>query len=464
MIASLYLHLEFKTGNSYLTAWDWRKMCKICLKKILYFPLLICTLCFFPLEPKAAAKVAVCRLNPHYLQDASDKPMVIIGFGNEEKNPSSVLDQLRGKISYQRAYVAAWNRLEDPNAYSFGRPWPMVNGKADMDTWNETYWANLRNYIESARDRGIIVGLTIWNGHFDLPGGKNGADSVWNAQYNVQGVQWVYNAKALAAFPNPRSTGSPAEKLVYYQRHWIDRLIVEIKHYPNVLIELNNEGADASETWWLFWAQYFKKAGDFVIAVNYEPGGAISDNTFSTTSLVDMKSYHGRTASDITMIRYKYKKVIVADADNACSNLNANRARRMAWRSFIRGGHWNDFVCSGTTFPDATKIGYYGKLLSFLKTRNIPFWKMTPNNKLVSSGLALAKIGAHYLIYTQASVRVDLSGASGTLNYEWYDPRTGNTVSSGTVQGGTTRSFPIPGQNDYVLSIASKAETTSNPS
>ena len=438
-------------------------MRKIRLNIILSFFLLIFSLCFLPLKSEAAGKVAVYGPNPHYLQDAAGNPVVIVGFGNKEKSPSSILDQLQGKISYQRVNVALWNRLEDPNAYKFGRPWPMVNGKADMDTWNETYWINLRNYIENARDRGIIVCLTIWDGHSDLPGGRNGADSVWNVQYNVQGVQWVYNANALTAFQNPQSTGGSFEKLVYYQRHWIDRLIREIKNYPNVLIELNNENAVASEDWWLFWAQYFKKGGDFVIAVNYEPGGAISDTTFSTTPLVDMKSYHGRIDRDITTTRYNYNKVIVADADNTCSNLDANRARGMAWGSFVRGGHWNDFVCPGTMFPDATKIGYYGKLLSFVKTRNIPFWQMTPNNGLVSSGFALAKTGAYYLVYTQTSVNVDLSDTTGILNYEWYDPRTGNAASSGQVQGGATRSFTIPSQNDYVLWITSSAIETLPP-
>ena len=122
----------------------------------------------FPVAAQGTGRVAVYASNPRYLQDASGKPVFILGAGNEGRNEAAILDQLRNKISYQRAYVALWGRKHDPNAYDGGRPWPMVGGKADMDVWNEMFWANLRNYIESARDGGIIIGLTIWDGHYDF--------------------------------------------------------------------------------------------------------------------------------------------------------------------------------------------------------------------------------------------------------------------------------------------------------
>ena len=425
---------------------------------VIFFPrfilaaMLACGVWFAPAPSGAMDTVAVYGPNPHYLQDARGRPVVLIGFGNAMKNPPEILDQLKGKITYQRASFASWDRLEDPDAYAFGRPWPMVNGKADMDTWNETFWRNLHRYIDSARDRGIIVGLTIWDGHVDLPGGKYGSDSVWNAQYNLQGVQWAYNAAALQAFPHPRRSGGSAEKLTYYQRRLIDRLIAEIQGCPNVLIELNNEDAHASRDWWLYWARLFK-GGGLVVAVNYEPG-AIADAQLAATSTVDMKSYHARSDEEITAARYAYNKVIVADADNTCENLEAQKARGIAWRSVLRGGQWNDFVCHETTpFPDSIKIEYYRNLLDFLKTRAVPFWQMTPNAAVASSGLALVRAGTYYLIYAEQNVSVDLTGAAVDLHYEWYDPRTGTTVDTGMAQGGVRQNFTLPGQGDYVLWI-----------
>lgn len=413
---------------------------------------------------QGTGQTAVYLANRRYLQDAVGNPFVIIGFGNEVKNDASILDQLKGKINYQRAYAVWWGRQQDPNAYYGGRPWLMVGDKADMDAWNEIFWVNLRNYIENARNRGIIVGLTIWDGHSDLPGGKFGSDSIWNSQYNLQSIQWAYDSSALVKFPNPNPKSSNArERLVYYQRRWIDRLIEEIKGYPNVIIELDNETDQASENWFLWWADYFIQKGNFVIATTWNSRYTISDATFSKDSRLHMKSYHERSDDEITPARLSWNKVIVADADNNCSNLDANSARMIAWKSFIKGGHWNDFVCYGESFPHSVKIQFYGHLLNFIKTRSVPFVEMVPSTNLVSAGHALAKPGLYYLAYVESNINLDLTAAVGVLEYEWYNPRTGATVGSGQAQGGGVRTFSPPGAGDFVLWIRKATSVTVNP-
>jgi len=400
---------------------------------------------------QGTGRVAVYGPNPRYLQDAEGRPFVIIGFGREERPERSVLDQLKGKINYQRVYAAWWHRNDHPDQYCCGRPWVMVRGNADMNVWNETYWSNLHDYLRNARERDIVVGLTIWDGHSWLPGGKFGDEAVWNSQYNVQGVQWAYDYAALVNFPNPQPTGGYSERLVYHQRRWVDRLIGEIKAYPNILIELDNETDHASESWFLWWADYFIQKGDFVIATTWNSKYTISDETFSRDPRLNMKSYHSRTDEAITTARLSWNKVIVADADNKCSNLNATIARKIAWRSFIKGGHWNDFVCGATAFPDSTKIRYYGHLLNFIKTRSVPFAEMSPNNSLVSNGNLLSKLGRYYLAYIEGKVNLDLRAVPGILHFEWYNPRTGNDAGSGRIQGGTVRTFSPPSSGDFVL-------------
>jgi hypothetical protein len=409
----------------------------------------------------ATGKVAIYAPNPRYLQDANGNPIVLIGFGNEVKNPAAVLDQLAGKINYQRAYVTWFHTTGSTGEYERGTPFPKNGALWDLAAWDATFWSNLHDYISKARERGIIVGLTIWDGHSALPGGKFGDQSLWNSDKNVQGIQWAYDDDALANFPNPNPASSNAqERLVYYQRRWIDRLINEVKDYPNVIIELDNETDQASEEWWLWWADYFINKGDFVIATTWNDQYTISDSTFSTDPRLHMKSYHTRSDTIITSERYVWNKVIVADADDSCSNLDATNARKIAWQSFLRGGHWNDFVCFGELFPDSVKIDYYGKLLDFLKTGNVPFWEMAPANNLVTSGFALAKTGSHYLIYLPAggSTTVDLSVASGTLDVEWYNPRTGEVTPAGTTTGGSNQNFTAPFSGDAVLHIGTESE------
>lgn len=438
------------------------------------FLLAWCSFPFFGLQsassaqtsPQGTGRLAVYAQNPHYLQDANGKPMFLLGYNDSWlRQKPATLDQLNGKVNYLRTAYAGNNEEYHrvfPDPYLVGEPVVQrANGLWDFDTWDETFWANLHDYLRNTRDRGFIVGFVIWDGHWSLPGGAAGAASIWNSNRNVQGIQWAYDENALVNFPNPNpASNNPRERLVYYQRRWIDRLITEASLYPHVLIELNNEDSSASENWWLWWAQYFKERGGFVVAMNEESSGsigAVSDTTFASTPWLDMKSYHSRSDAWITPTRLSFNKVIVADADNSDADLDATSARQIAWRSLLRGGHWNDYMesTSGGSFPNAQKIDYYGKLLNFLAMRNVPFWQMAPDGSLASSGFGLVRPGTNYLVYAESNVTVNLSGASGTLNYEWYDPRTGATAASGQVQGGAVRAFTLPGLGDFVLWVSS---------
>jgi len=398
--------------------------------------------------------VGVYGSNRRYLQHANGEPFVLIGFGNEGRNSPAVIAQLAGKINYQRAYAASWNQSRSANEYALGRPWPDVNGQSDMSVWNETYWNNLRDYLVHTRDAGITVGLTLWDGHSDLPGGASGSQSTWNAALNLQGIQWAYDVTALNQYPNPRANGGAAERLVFYQRRWIDRLLVEIERYPNVVIELDNETDQAPVAWWLWWADYIRSKQPLVIATTWNASATIPDDVFSSDPRLDMKSYHDRSDVSLTPERYGWNKVIVADADNSCSDLDADTARGVAWQSVLRGGQWNDFVCLDTSgFPDLAKVGYYGILLDFLQTRNVRPWIMAPHDELVNGARCMALPGAFYLVYTSTSVTVDLTSMSGTGTWEWFDPRTGTTTQSGQVAGGAPRTFSLPSAGDYVLWI-----------
>jgi hypothetical protein len=69
----------------------------------------------------------------------------------------------------------------------------------------------------------------------------------------------------------------------------------------------------------------------------------------------------------------------------------------------------------------------------------------------------LIAFGITYLVYAEKDVKVDLTEAHGTLDYQWFDPRTGKTVASGTVAGCADHTFTIPvSTHDYILWINSK--------
>ena len=96
-----------------------------------------------------------------------------------------------------------------------------------------------------------------------------------------------------------------------------------------------------------------------------------------------------------------------------------------------------------------------GRLVSFMEGFDLT--NLAPHDNLIRSGNAYASadIGNIYLAYLPSggSVGIDLSGASGTLQYQWYNPRNGQYSTTSNVQGGATRSFTAPDSSDWALSI-----------
>ena len=68
----------------------------------------------------------------------------------------------------------------------------------------------------------------------------------------------------------------------------------------------------------------------------------------------------------------------------------------------------------------------------------------------------LADPGWEYVVYFQhgGTVTLDLLEATGTLHYDWFNPRTGQFVRKITMSGGGFKTFNAPDTNDWVLYLS----------
>lgn len=117
--------------------------------------------------------------------------------------------------------------------------------------------------------------------------------------------------------------------------------------------------------------------------------------------------------------------------------------RKMLWAAFTSGA-----AASGT--------GAYLKPFSqFVKT--VAFERMAPADGLVVTGAAyvLAEEGVSYVayLYDGGTVALDLTGASGTIAVDWFNPRTGVFQAGVSVSGGAARSFTAPATGDWALRL-----------
>jgi hypothetical protein len=80
--------------------------------------------------------------------------------------------------------------------------------------------------------------------------------------------------------------------------------------------------------------------------------------------------------------------------------------------------------------------------LDFFRGEKIPFWEMENTNALIGNpqnsndGYCFSKAGKTYLVYLPkvGNVELDLAGAKGSFNVQWFNPRVGGKLQTGTVK------------------------------
>lgn len=153
-------------------------------------------------------------------------------------------------------------------------------------------------------------------------------------------------------------------------------------------------------------------------------------------------------------IRNRQKAAKPMIQEEFCMGDETEAERKMLWAAFTSGA-----TGSGT--------GAFLKPFSqFVPT--VRFERMAPADGLVLTGSAyvLAEEGASYVayLYNGGSVSLDLSAASGTVEVDWFNPRTGAFQAGPDVAGGAARTFTAPGAGDWALRLTVKEPPPPPPS
>ena len=100
--------------------------------------------------------------------------------------------------------------------------------------------------------------------------------------------------------------------------------------------------------------------------------------------------------------------------------------------------------------------------IQFMDT-HIPYWEMRPNNDLAKTegAYCLAKAGEIYVIYAPnaSDVSIDLQSHAGEWSVQWYDPRNGGELQTGSVgliTGAGLQNLGVPpstSQKDWVALV-----------
>ena len=264
------------------------------------------------------------------------------------------------------------------------------------------------------------------------------------------------------------------QRKLYYRE-----LIARFAHHPALNWNLGEEINNASTAQKKAWANYFWTHDPYqhhIVIHNmndphYDLLGTGSELTgFSLqTSHSNFDQVHSRVKDYLTRSDDAGKPWAVAcdepgDAthalrpDNDAGNSHEDGRKNGIWGTFMAGGWGNewyfgyahdhsDLTCQDFRSRDAY-WDYCRYALEFFVNNDIPVQEMVNNNGLSSASddYCFYKPAEVYVVYLKngGTTNLDLTGAAGTYEVKWFDPRNGGALKNGSVtsvSGGGSRSL-----------------------
>ncbi|MDP6047321.1 MAG: putative collagen-binding domain-containing protein, partial [Phycisphaerae bacterium] len=257
-------------------------------------------------------------------------------------------------------------------------------------------------------------------------------------------------------------------RTLYYRE-----LIARFAHHMALNWNLGEEINNASHAQKVAWANYFRTHDPYrhniVIHNMGDPhydllGKASALTGFSLqTNRPDFSQVHKRTLDYIKRSAAAGKPWVVAcdepgDAthslrpDNDAGASHTDGRKNALWGHIMAGGAGlefyfgykhahSDLTCQDYRSRD--KFWDYCRFaLEFFKDNKVPFWEMTSADDLLDSGKkgsarhCLAQTGKLYLVYLPSGgpVKLDLSKAKGPFTVQWFNPRKGGKLQTGSVR------------------------------
>ncbi len=341
------------------------------------------------------------------------------------------------KFNFIRSYmVPFYSAANDSSHYNEGgrafEPW-------DPDNLNPKYFQEVDKRINYANSKGIAVFLTI-----------GGDEKIMTDFFETNNVKMERYIQYIAA------------RFSAYNIAWEGRAEFEEQGSITSAVNQANMIGNSLE--------------------KYDPYGHIqsmhtidSNNELGNEPWLDWIMHQSRDWSMIRKDR-KYNKPILNEEfyyENSSAgatynhHVNAEILRKGAWNVMMNGASGLAYGNTGTynsrsqpfkgiEYSRSPGANYMTYLYNFWS--NTHYWELNPNDIIVKKGIASAVVypGNEYIFYLPngGSIVLDLSTFNGTLNMEWFDPRTGNIEGKSMVQGGI-RNFTSPDLNDWVLHLTS---------
>lgn len=367
---------------------------------------------------------------------------------------------------------------------------PNLPGKWDLNTWNNTYFNNLKNVVmfAGAKNPPFIVEVTAfdpWQGDF--------AYSPWNRANNLQDKGFTQE-KYFAAYDNGTSDSSAQNQFARGRQIALLKKISDVlNNLDNVYYEIANEpdideaanGVTGSQvaTWNAAMAQELfnyegTKPKRHLIGVNFFTGAGFSSVTSPTSGnrFATVVSGHYAAVKDLTVstpggtsLVKRYGAIPMIQAYHNADGSELNRifgfnetkaiagvpspqtptgARAEAWEFMLNeGGMIDHYNLNWTTAAAAEVRGYLVALRKFLATFNLQSVQRVKAGTLASPNWAGLQ---------EQNICFATGSSTGCLNwasFAWPGQQYGLYYHRGQLSNNPFRHYTVPAPGSYTLSL-----------
>jgi hypothetical protein len=352
-----------------------------------------------------------------------------------------------GEVSYSHWF--------SPTIYARIGPGTGVDGglKFDLSKLNPAYFVRLRQRVIDAGARGIYVSVMLFDGwSVEMKPGNANANPwlahPFNSANNINGINGDPNGDASGR--EMQTLSIPA--VTALQEAYVRAVVDAVNDQDNVIYEISNE-SDSSAKAWQYHIIDFVKSYEATKPKQHPVGMTVpwpGSNSDVLNSRADWVSMNGDIANPVVA---DGGKVSLSDSDHLCGICGDIS---WVWKSLTRGhnvllmdGYDNSPGVSEPSYkPDDPKWEAIRRNMGYARSyaMRMNLAKAVPRGDLASSGYCLAAVGSEYLVFLPGGgdVRVDLSGGTGTLTVEWFDPSEGQTADGGVVTAGQTVALNAP--------------------
>jgi len=423
--------------------------------------------------------------NPHYFVFRG-KPTILITsaehYGavlNRDFEFSKYLDELYAHgLNLTRTFTGAY--CEDTKSFGIARntlapaeeklicPWARADvpgyagggNKFDLSKWDPEYVKRLKDFLEKASDRGVVVELNLFCPFYE--------DSMWrlspmNSVNNVNDVGKLRRAEVY----DLRKNG----ELQKVQERMVEKLIAELNPFDNLYYEICNEPyfGGVTDEWQrrivdVIVAAEKPLAKKHLISINVANGSKKVENPHAGVSIFN---FHYATPPDAVAANFALNKVI-GDNETGFKGTADAHYRMEGWEFVLAGGGlYNNLDYSFAVghedgsfkFPEKSPGGGGRDLRLQMKVlkefmHGFDFVRMKPDPGVVKGGLppkgrarVLSEAGKQYAIYLQGGPEAKLSLAlpMGRYKGEWISPVSGKAMKSEDVSAANTATeMPSP--------------------